>query len=211
MSFPFERASVEDTYSSQSSIKGAHQIPMRCLIGFLVLFPTIAMAAGASDQPANGDIPRFGVLTDGLYRGGQPTTKGFQFLKEKGIKTIINLRKEDNSEAKVVEKLGMNYVQIPIDEVLPWSKIPQAAVAKYFELINNPDNYPIFFHCRRGADRTGTLAAFYRMALQGWSPKKAYDEARDIGMRWYFSGLKAQIYDFQPPPPDELQPTIKKQ
>jgi protein tyrosine phosphatase (PTP) superfamily phosphohydrolase (DUF442 family) len=211
MFFPFERASVKDTSSSESSIKGAHQIPMRCLIGFLVLFPTIAMAAGAADQPNGGDIPRFGVLTDGLYRGGQPTTKGFQFLKDKGIKTIINLRKENNSEAKVVEKLGMNYVQIPIDEVMPWSKIPQAAVAKYFELINNPDNYPIFFHCRRGADRTGTLAAFYRMALQGWDAKKAYDEARDIGMRWYFAGLKAQIYDFQPPAPDELQPTIEKQ
>jgi protein tyrosine/serine phosphatase len=181
------------------------------LIGFLVLFPAIAMAAGAANQPANGDIPRFGILTDGLYRGGQPTSKGFQFLKDKGVKTIINLRKEDNSEAKVVEKLGMNYVQIPIDEVMPWSKIPQAAVAKYFELINNPDNYPIFFHCRRGADRTGTLAAFYRMALQGWDAKKAYDEARDIGMRWYFAGLKAQIYDFQPPAPDELQPTIEKQ
>src|SRR5262245_59762907 len=120
MFFPFERASIEDTFSSQSRNKSAHQIPMLRFIGFLVLFPAIAIAAGAADRPSGGDIPRFGILTDGLYRGGQPISKGFQFLKDKGIKTIINLRKEDNSEAKVVEKLGMNYVQIPIDEVMPW-------------------------------------------------------------------------------------------
>src|SRR5439155_23271281 len=42
-----------------------------------------------------------------------------------------------------------------------------------------------------------SLAAFYRMGIQHWDADKAYSEARDIGMRWWFSGLKAQIYDFR--------------
>jgi protein tyrosine/serine phosphatase len=179
------------------------------LIGLLLLFPTITAAGPFAEEPGEGDIPRFAILANGLYRGGQPTNKGFQFLKEKGVRTVINLRAEDNAEAKVVEKLGMNYVQIPVEEVRPWSQIPEAAIAKYFELINNPANYPIFFHCRRGADRTGAFAALYRVALQHWVPRKAYDEARDIGMRWYYSGLKSQIYDFHPPAPAELQPAVK--
>ena len=99
----------------------------------------------------------------------------------------------------MVEGLGMNYVRIPVDEVRPWSQLPPGAIAKYFELLNNPKNYPIFFHCRRGADRTGAFAALYRIALQHWDAKKAYSEARDIGLRWYYSGLKSQIYDFHPP------------
>jgi len=98
-----------------------------------------------------------------------------------------------------------------VDEVRPWSRLPEAAIAKYFGLINNRANYPIFFHCRRGADRAGAVAALYRMALQGWSAKKAYDEARDIGMRWFYGGLKGQLYDFHPPPQSELQPAMKKQ
>ncbi len=181
------------------------------LIVFLLLFPTIVAARPPAEIPAKGEIPRFATIADGLYRGGQPTQKGFQFLKDKGIKTVINLRAESDDEAKFVEKLGMNYVRIPVDEILPWSKIPEAAIAKYFELVNNPANYPIFFHCRRGADRTGSLAAFYRMGIQHWDADKAYSEARDIGMRWWFSGLKAQIYNFHPAPPSELQPAIKKQ
>jgi tyrosine-protein phosphatase SIW14 len=145
-----------------------------------------------------------------LYRGGQPTAQGFQFLKEAGIKSIINLRAEDNSEMELVEKLGMHYIQIPVDEVRPWSEIPPGAIAKYFELINNPANYPIFFHCRRGADRTGAFAAFYRIAIQHWDTKRAHDEARMIGMRWYYTSLRSQILNFHPPASSELQPTIKK-
>jgi hypothetical protein len=48
----------------------------------------------------------------------------------------------------------------------------------------------------RGADRTGALAGFYRIAVQGWDPKRAYDEARDIGMRWWFPKIKKQINKF---------------
>jgi protein tyrosine/serine phosphatase len=182
------------------------------LIAFLVLIPAIAWARPPAQGRNKGDVPRFLTVSDGLYRGGQPSEAGFQILKEKGIKTVINLRSEDNTEAKLVEKLGMHYVQIPVDEIVPWSQIPQAAIAKYFEIVNNPANYPIFFHCKRGADRTGALAALYRMAVQGWDSRKAYGEARDIGMRWYFTGLKAQILDFHPPSRvADLQTAIKEQ
>jgi protein tyrosine/serine phosphatase len=181
------------------------------LISLLLVFPVVAAAGQFAEEAGEGDIPRFSILGEKLYRGGQPTEKGFQFLKEKGIKTIINLRAEDDSEAKIVEKLGMRYVQIPVDEARPWSRLPASAIAKYFEVIGNPASYPIFFHCRRGADRTGAFAALYRIALQHWTPKKAYDEARDIGMRWYYKGFKSQIEDFRPPVLTELQPAIKPQ
>jgi protein tyrosine/serine phosphatase len=182
------------------------------LIGLLLLIPTMLMARPGEDASQSGNIPRFSLMVRGLYRGGQPNKEGFQFLKEKGIKTVINLRAEDNSEAKVVEKLGMNYVQIPVDEIGPWTQIPPAAIARYFEIINNPANYPIFFHCRRGAERTGVMAALYRMGVQGWDVQKAYDEARNAGMRWFYSGLKTQIFGFDPPTRRaELQTGIKGQ
>jgi tyrosine-protein phosphatase SIW14 len=172
-----------------------------------LLFPAVLLAAPSSEIPTNGDIPRFLMVADGLYRGGQPTERGFELLKQRGIKTVINLRME-HDEAAIVQKLGMNYVQIPVEEVRPWTQIPEAAVAKYFEMVNNPANYPIFFHCQRGADRTGALAAFYRIAIQGWDAKKAYSEARDIGMRWWFAALKSQVYEFHPPERAKLQPSI---
>ena len=166
------------------------------------------VARPLTELPRGIEIPRFSMVAEGLYRGGQPDSRGFEFLKKSGFKTVINLRTE-NDEARIVERLGMNYIQIPIEGARPWSRIPGGAIAKYFELINNPANYPIFFHCNRGADRTGAMAAFYRMAIQGWDADKAYDEARDIGMRWYFRGLKEQVYDFQPTSRENLQPAMR--
>jgi tyrosine-protein phosphatase SIW14 len=142
-------------------------------------------------------IPRFQMLADGVYRGGQPGREGFEYLKKTGIKTVINLRVE-NDEEGVVRELGMNYVHIPINLKL-WSTIPEKAVAHYFRVINNPENYPIFFHCKRGADRTGALAGFYRITFQGWEPRNAYSEARSIGMRWWYQALKQQLYSFKKP------------
>src|SRR5438105_7442458 len=175
---------------------------------FLVLSAALAAAPLVSASFSHGEIPRFFMMADGVYRGGQPSDKGFQLLKEKGIKTVINLRME-NDESGLVQALGMNYVHIPIEDIRPWTQIPEAAIAKYFELINNRANYPIFFHCRRGADRTGAMAALYRIAVQGWTAKKAYSEARDVGMRWFYQGLKTQLYDFKPPVRAELQPSIE--
>jgi protein tyrosine phosphatase (PTP) superfamily phosphohydrolase (DUF442 family) len=174
----------------------------------------LLLAAGLAALPlvpasfSHGEIPRFMMMADGLYRGGQPSDKGFQLLKERGIKTIINLRME-NDESGVVGQLGMNYVHIPIEDVRPWTRIPPAAVAKYFELINNPANYPIFFHCRRGADRTGAMAALYRIAIERWDAATAYSEARHIGMRSWYVGLKTQLYDFRPVSPSLLQPGMQ--
>jgi protein tyrosine/serine phosphatase len=182
---------------------------MRRLTVLLLFVAVIALWIRA-ESLEEGDIPRFAVLAHGLYRGGQPTPEGFQILKDRGVKTIINLRAEDNSEQTLVQKLGMKYIRIPVDQVRPWSRIPESAIAKYFELVNNPQNYPIFFHCRRGADRTGIFAALYRIAVQHWDAPQAYDEARNIGMRWFYVALKSQIYEFHPPKPEELQPAIKR-
>jgi protein tyrosine/serine phosphatase len=165
----------------------------------MLLFSTMLQASPASKPiPSTKHIPRFRMVAEGFYRGGQPEgLAGFQFLKQQGFKTIINLRQE-NDEASVVKRLGMNYVHLPMS-VSPWSKIPQSSIAKYFQVMSNPDNYPIFIHCRRGADRTGAMVGFYRIAAQGWNGKRAHSEARDIGMRWWYPGLKKQLYDFKPP------------
>src|SRR5262249_10638173 len=99
----------------------------RVITFLVVVFPAIMTASSVADIPLKNDIPRFSMLAEGIYRGGQPTAKGFQFLKDKGIKTIINLRAEDNSEAKTVEKLGMRYFQFAIAEVRPWSQLSPGA------------------------------------------------------------------------------------
>jgi len=165
------------------------------LLATLLLFLESFVSSPAPEPPSVKHIPRFQMITTGLYRGGQPEREGFEYLKKTGIKTVINFRTDNNDEEQMVKELGMNYIHIPID-IKVWSKIPSHAIDRYFTILNDPANYPIFFHCRRGADRTGAMASFYRIAVQGWEPKRAYDEARDVGMRWWYPKVKEQIQAF---------------
>ncbi len=165
------------------------------IAAFLFLLQTPAAFGTLPKDLNTKEIPRFQMISAGLYRGGQPDREGFQFLKESGFKTVINLRTE-NDEESIVKELGLNYVHIPIS-IKMWSRIPSAAIDRYFAVLSDPSNYPIFFHCRRGADRTGALAGFYRIAVQGWEPRKAYSEAREVGMRWWYPAIKKQLENFK--------------
>jgi tyrosine-protein phosphatase SIW14 len=159
-------------------------------VAFFIL-PAIASAEPAAKTK---DIARFLKVDEHLYRGGQPTASGFNFLKQQGVKTIINLREENDEEA-MVRSLGMNYIHLPMT-VTPTSRIPDEAILKFFKVMNDSANQPVFVHCKRGADRTGAMVGFYRIAVEGWEGARAYKEARDIGMRWWYPRLKSQLYDF---------------
>jgi len=148
-----------------------------------------------SSVPAPG-IPRFQAVTESLFRGGQPTDTGFRFLKQKGIKTVVNLR-EENDERELVERLGMKYIHIPSKA---WDPFPEQAIQTFFQVLNDPSNRPVFVHCGRGADRTGAMVGLFRIAFQGWDGKRAYQEARAMGMRWWYRDLKKQLYEFAEKP-----------
>jgi tyrosine-protein phosphatase SIW14 len=155
-----------------------------------VLLP--ALGACGELALSEGAIPRFQRVTEGLYRGGRPTPAGLAFLKQKGVKTVVDLRSGDGEKA-LVEKLGMKYVHLPISA---WHRVPDETIQTFFQIVRDPANQPVFVHCQRGADRVGVMVGFYRIAFQGWDGEKAYREARAMGMSWWFRGLKRQLYEF---------------
>lgn len=116
-------------------------------------------------------------------------------MKERGIRTVINLRQENGEEA-LVRQLGMQYVHIPIS--IHWwnDAIPDSAIQSVLSILRDPAQYPVFIHCRRGADRTGAMVGIYRIVEQGWSGPEAYKEARQIGMRWWYRGIKKRLETF---------------
>jgi protein tyrosine/serine phosphatase len=143
-------------------------------------------------------ILRFAQVDTQLYRGAQPDDAGFKYLKDMGIRTIVSFRTDNLSERKIVEALGMRFVSIPVRfRAFGWGDDFDAAdVRAFFEVIDDPAAGPIFFHCKRGADRTGSFAAIYRIARQGWTGQKALDEARDRGMRWWYFPMRDQVRQF---------------
>jgi protein tyrosine/serine phosphatase len=168
------------------------QALIRVLATALALLIVGSLALARDEPEREAAIRRFEQVAPGLYRGGQPTAAGFGFLKWRGIRTIINLREEFDERA-VVEALGFKYVYIPLDAGDP---IHERAIKTFLGTVNDPANQPVFVHCQRGSDRTGIMVGFFRIAMQGWDAERAYEEARLLGMHWWYRRLKRQLYEF---------------
>jgi protein tyrosine phosphatase (PTP) superfamily phosphohydrolase (DUF442 family) len=62
-----------------------------------------------------GNIKQIHAL-GGTFLAGQPTPADFKLAKEKGLKTVINLREKgevDWDEEAAVKELGLEYVHLP--------------------------------------------------------------------------------------------------
>lgn len=112
-----------------------------------------------------------------LYRGSE--LNSHLDVSPDGLKTMRNVLKiksvlDLRGETEVVRRVyDGGYVNIPAVAYAQWFDRPDI-MRKIFEFISEEDNYPIYFHCWGGADRTGTLA-FLLGALLGMS----YDDLID--------------------------------
>jgi protein tyrosine/serine phosphatase len=159
----------------------------------LLLFASTALAQQEAQYP---ELPNFHQVNSQLYRGAQPHDGGIRKLAELGIKTIINLRGEDeNTHAEQVEAeaLGLRYFSVSMPGL---SRPSSEEVERVLSLINAGENQPIFVHCRKGKDRTGLIVAIYRIAHDGWTSEQAKQEAKRYGMSWVQRGMKDFISDY---------------
>ena len=139
--------------------------------------------ASVSSHKSVTALDHFFKVDDGLYRGAQPTDEGFRQLKAMGVKTIVSLRAQSSGESRpereLVESLGMGWHSFRMR--MYWRPSDSQARA-FLALALDPANQPVFVHCQRGEDRTGSLVALYRIVKQGWQPQEAYHEALALGL-----------------------------
>lgn len=152
------------------------------IVAGLSLLALPGCATGPSRQ-VRMSIPHFFSVDQKLYRGGQPTEQGFRELARMGVKTVVDLRAEDTGdreqERQLTNALGMEWVHLPMR--MYWRPSDDQVLA-FLRVVADPSRQPVFVHCRKGEDRTGTLVAIYRITQQGWTPERAYAEARFLGL-----------------------------
>jgi len=162
----------------------------------LVILIALGSAALAAD--ING-VHNFHQINDHVFRGAQPSSEGFQALAKMGVKTVIDLRESGSradSEKRVVEKAGMRYVNIPFSG---YSAPSDQQIARVLAMFEDSAAGPVFIHCRRGADRTGTVVACYRVLHDHWKNQEALTEAKNDGMSWTERAMQRYVLGYQPP------------
>ncbi|MEO6656050.1 MAG: dual specificity protein phosphatase family protein [Pyrinomonadaceae bacterium] len=156
----------------------------------------LSVAAIAQTMSPSKNLPNFHQVNEKLYRGGQPKEGGFAELKQLGIKFVIDLRDDDDNalkEKKLVEAAGMQFINFPLGS---WNRPDMKDIDDIIGKIKTAENQPVFVHCKRGSDRTGTVVAVYRMTTDGKTAKEATDEAVDFGIGWWQFKMRDFINDY---------------
>jgi len=78
-----------------------------------------------------------------------------------------------------VSRLGMRYLNFPLRG---YQAPTPEQVSKLLSILEDESDGPVFVHCRRGADCTGTILALYRIQHDHWLNQRALDEAKTMKM-----------------------------
>lgn len=137
----------------------------------------------AQDSEAPISARNFLWVNQDFCTAGQPTHQDLIRLKQKGVRSVLNLRTtaEDPGVAKegtAVRALGLKYFHLPVDSGQLTPKLGD----EFLRIVADESNRPLFIHCA-SANRVGAFWILHRVVNHGWSLAEAEEEAGKIGLR----------------------------
>ena len=116
-------------------------------------------------------------ISEELVRANQPWPHQLAAWKDRGIRTIVNLRGGFDASFHALEKdaclrLGLNMVDFTITSREVPSRDRVLGAKRLFETLE----YPALMHCKSGADRAGIMSVFYMYFRQGKTIREALDQ-----------------------------------
>ncbi|HEU0180006.1 MAG TPA: protein tyrosine phosphatase family protein [Blastocatellia bacterium] len=162
----------------------------------LAAMAVLSLVIAAQEDRSYEKLPNFHQVNENLYRGAQPQRGGLKKLSELGIKTVINLRgasEDTQKEQAEAEASGMRYFNIPLSAL---GRPTDEQIERALAIIDARENWPVFVHCQRGADRTGVVIAAYRISHEQWTGEQAIAEAKRFGLAGIQFRKKDYISDY---------------
>jgi uncharacterized protein (TIGR01244 family) len=143
----------------------------------------LALAATASAQPNEIDtsgLPNASVAKPGLVAAGRPSPEAVAALKERGFRTVIDLRTPTEAgfaeEKAAVEAQGLRYVNVPVAGGAFSGKDVDAVKAA----LDQAQDGPVLLHCA-SSNRVGAVWAVLK-AREGMAVDQALEEGKRVGL-----------------------------
>ncbi|NJC95641.1 MAG: phosphatase [Anaerolineales bacterium] len=120
------------------------------------------------------DIHNFLFYHEKLSSSGMPTVEQMKTVAEAGVEVVINLAPHDvpnaiPDEAKLVESLGMDYINIPVN----WSTPTRDGLNVFMDTMDANKDKKIHVHCEANF-RASAFITMYRILRLDWKPEEAF-------------------------------------
>jgi protein tyrosine/serine phosphatase len=126
-------------------------------------------------QPLDRRINLYRMAPD-LYRSALPSARDWPALQALGIATVINFYQR--SDEQWLKDPRVVQVHLP----LRTDRVDDADVIEALRSIRQAQSRGrVLIHCKHGQNRTGLMAAMYRVIYQNWSKEQALAEMRGGG------------------------------
>ncbi|MBD1553527.1 tyrosine-protein phosphatase [Pseudomonas typographi] len=176
---------ISHTHRRRVPLAAARLLAALAVVGLASLHhdaraPTPLAAGPAPGQPqwARSLDPRFNLfqMSPTLYRSALPTLQNASTLQGLGVRTVVSFIKDDDhawSKDPSIRLLSqpLHADRVTDDEVLQALRTVRAAQAQG----------PVLIHCKHGNNRTGIVAAMYRIVVEGWPREAALAEMQNGG------------------------------
>ena len=148
------------------------RMPSYLLLAVLCL-PTLAHAYISAVDEAAAKIDHFHEVTPGkVYRGALPDEMNGAIVVERAS----------------AERHGIHLIHRPMRAGI--HKIDKAETDNVLALMADPANYPLYFHCKHGWDRTGFIGGLYRVFVEkSMDASEAWQEMLADGFHPIILGL----------------------
>ena len=156
---------------------------------------SLLFLTGCNSTRIEHGIPNFAEVKPGIWRGGQPTPAGWEYLKSIGVKRVVKLNTEQKGSDDQARREGIEVRYLPIGFAEQTFRKPN--VSKLTAAIDamEPGTY---VHCQHGQDRTGLVVGAYRVQVEHWTKAAAYREMSQHGFHRSLRGLLRSWQDDVP-------------
>jgi uncharacterized protein (TIGR01244 family) len=159
----------------------------------LISFYAIGQKPNLADSVTKLEDFKALYVSGDFFFAGQPTLEAFKYLTEQGVKKVINLRSEKENETftkdafneeKLVKKLGMDYISIPIAGRKDYT--PES-LKKFAKALSSYDG-KVLIHCA-GAGRVSYFMMAWLIEYHDYSADKAMAFGKQITFFNYLEAL----------------------
>jgi protein tyrosine phosphatase (PTP) superfamily phosphohydrolase (DUF442 family) len=120
-----------------------------------------------------------GRLVRGAWQRPGPLRRVIEREKIRTIVTLTAINRDDPKyvdQERVVRQTGVRWIIVP----MRGSRAALEQMAQAADLLADPQNQPVFFHCVGGHHRTSLVQAAYRIRHDDWSAARAWREVAEL-------------------------------